>query len=971
MQARTKVDERVLGAGTTLRFGLLLVLFTVSSASMMWDHIILRRLLGDPNNDGFGCTLAGGYDPEVGDATNFGAMMGHNAQPLDACMARYVPAWWAPVLVIAFLITAAGGLYWWLPAWKGRRSRVVPLDDIDHQGDLSRLLAELVSVAGLHRSPHFVVDPAAATTSALAFGRPRHYTVCLHGGLVARRFVDRESFRAVILHELAHIRNGDVGITYATISLWRVFLIAMLLPYVARQVQLLFSGQFLRTDSITSVAWPGDVSQLTSSVLLSAFTVVLVYLSRADILRSREIYADLAAVDWGAAPASWHHGAHGGVARSRLGSLLVSFAELWLTHPRWDRRKHSLTDSSGLFGVYALPTFMTGVAAILVSDRLGLFPGIRSLDNIPSIRSLDNTLAYGAGSWLAAGLITGIIGGALWRATTHAILTGSRVPSGFWAGVWLGCGLVAGELLLHASEDNQWLPSRPALLLVLILVAVVITCWTTQCAELWIKIWRGSTLRPAALLTLVGMWILVAFWISWWNNIGYLYLIGLLPDRAESQELLGTFSGSTIVAVYLVVLTFGPLIVWAATVLWLLPLLAWIMPSGTESPHWVRRASPKVHHPASPEGELPSLRRILLAAVLGGASSWIAVAAVMAYRDSSPMPIGQRDDLVTLIHEAWLVLALTAGPVVTAVVMGTVAAKYRLPVALVAAGVATLLGLTGLFLLIASKGCFGPMNMTATVCHWRPRAAWMITKELTPNLLGIGVFATVVAVLLATAVANLIRRLTRLDGRRPIRGPRIANRQSSLAIRRICVAVICVAVLGLAATIQVSPQPASSNQSGFRGQLAADLTATSSPSPKVRKSQVLAWGRYGGADIILDLVQIADSIDNNLSALQQMPDLDAALKDEDGNVIPLRSACADMERWTKKADSYFLIPDPQEQLIWSNVLTEIKRSSADCQGALAQRNATLLETSINEISTALNHMLPVTKWLNAQLVGVK
>ncbi|MGB6162532.1 MAG: hypothetical protein WCF33_23495 [Pseudonocardiaceae bacterium] len=285
----------------------------------------------------------------------------------------------------------------------------------------------------------------------------------------------------------------------------------------------------------------------------------------------------------------------------------------------------------------------------------------------------------------------------------------------------------SGELLLYQTGGNQWLPSRPGVLLVLVLLAVVVTCWTAQCAELWIKTWRGRTIRPVVVMGLAVTWAVFAFWFNWWQTDGVQYAIGSVFSGAEKRWLLEEFPGSavahsgalsTITAIIpsAYVVAAEPLIVWVAAALWLFPLLAWIMPSGTESPRWVRGALPDAQHPTSPEEELPSLYRVLLAAVLGGVSSWVAVAAVMAYMGSWYVPV---DGLFVLIYEAWLVVAVTAGPVATAVVMGAVAARYRLPVALIAAGVAVVIGLAGMFLLMTF--------------HWGPSGAWVITEQLLPR----------------------------------------------------------------------------------------------------------------------------------------------------------------------------------------------------------------------------------------------
>lgn len=83
--------------------------------------------------------------------------------------------------------------------------------------------------------------------------------------------------------------------------------------------------------------------------------VLLVHLARADVLRTREVYADLTALRWGANRCGWEV-----VDTPSLGG---AFAELWRTHSRWDLRRASLNDPAPLFGVRPLPMFLTGTGA--------------------------------------------------------------------------------------------------------------------------------------------------------------------------------------------------------------------------------------------------------------------------------------------------------------------------------------------------------------------------------------------------------------------------------------------------------------------------------------------------------------------------------------------------------------------------------------------------------------------------------
>lgn len=223
-----RVDERVLGAGTTPRFLLLTVLVLVAGLSAIEEvnYIVSYWLRSEDNAlGGLGCYYAAGVDPVGDPEANQSALRRPGvAAALDACQDRFehrLP-WWSVLLELALFLTAVAVLYWVLPRWKGRRGKVVPLDGhVDPTGEVRRAVDELVAVAGLTRSPRIVIDPAAHTPSAVVFGRWRRYTVCLHGGLLARRSADPAGFRGVVLHELAHIRNRDVDITYGTVALWR------------------------------------------------------------------------------------------------------------------------------------------------------------------------------------------------------------------------------------------------------------------------------------------------------------------------------------------------------------------------------------------------------------------------------------------------------------------------------------------------------------------------------------------------------------------------------------------------------------------------------------------------------------------------------------------------------------------------------------------------------------------------------
>ncbi|MEU4894849.1 M48 family metalloprotease [Streptomyces sp. NPDC044780] len=944
-----RVDERVLSAGTTPRFVLLMVLVLVASLSALDDvNYVLSYAFRPEGNalGGLGCFFAAGVDP-IGDrqANQLALKRPGVPEALDACMDRFehrLPGW--PVLLeLALLIAAVGVLHWALPRWKGRRGKVVPLDQrVDPTGEVRHLIDELVATAGLARSPRVVIDPAAHTPSAVVFGRWPHYTICLHGGLLARRPADPAGFRGVVLHELAHIRNRDVDITYGTVALWRVFL-AVPLP-----ANLLIAAAYFRRDFLreSSTAFAASSRPSTVYELLQAgFLIALVYLARADVLRTREFYADIDAAKWGADPRVWSHRAGAPPDAGRIRHALGAFAGLWRTHPDWTRRHQAVADPVRLFDVPRLPMFLTGAAAIIVSGWAGTSATLGQGD-------LPGWAEWGC-ALLGAGLAAVVVGTILWRAAVHAVLSGRRSPSGIRAGVWFGAGLVTGEVVLGRAAD-RWLPARPWFLLILLLIGVVICWWTAQHAELWARTWRGRTLGPVVLLGLVATGLVFGLWFSWWQSDGYTWVQGRsIVNREGLLTVYATWypglaeadSGAlrTVLAVSWVagrlgtdqfVISSEQLLMWVAGVLWLLPLLTCLWHRTPAAPRWARGDGVR------PGRGLP-VRRIVRCGVGGGVLALCAliVAKVCVHHVVRPGP--GRPAVATLSDSVAVLVALIGAMVVAAWVAGAGDRTYRLLTGLVTAGVTALLGLLWSFLLASADGCLGRLDIAYDTCGWRPHEGWTSTVDPGLGVLGLGMFTVAAAMLV----------LAGLPRRRP--APPAEVPDTAAGRRRLLVAAVWGVALAFASTSELALTEVSSvTPDGTTPSRVRVLAAT---SPRIHTVRVLAWLRYGGSE---HLDGIGHAENTFTTAATRASDYGAV-------VARVRPICQDIERRVADARHYFPVPDEKGHRYWTTFLDQSERAALTCQKAIDSHDVELYRMSGEQMQQTYFSHRTLYDWLQS------
>ena len=486
---RPRLNPFAFPSDTTFRFGLLIA--AVFGANLyVWQWIAITSRTDDAEHIAAtrACLTLVGTD---------------GFTPCVNALYRYQVGWMLWGTVALFVVAAA--LMLATPLWITRRRKLRRLMHDDAPAVVERV-AELAREQELD-PPRIYWNPLDASSGGLAFGHPGRYSIAIGGGLVVRHTTDRPAFDAVVRHELAHIRNRDVGITYLTLAVWYAFLVVAVVPFLLTLLGQ--GGVFL------NVSWR------------IAALAALVYLTRNAVLRSREVYADVRA--------SVTDGRDGALRRVLEALPAVSdrlFDRLRSVHPAPAERLAAVEDTRPLFPLGAIAAFAAGLAATIAFD---------SVSTLLSTYFDDAFDLRFVAAIVLVPLAAGVVGVAIWRQAFAAHAEG-REPDSPWidalafaAGFLLGPELALegiarpdGTLIGDAFGDGG-LPFVIAFVVVLLLVV----SWIRASASWWVCALGGrrSTAAMAGGVLVAG--------VALTSLVSIVYVLHSLRDalavsRAES-----------------------------------------------------------------------------------------------------------------------------------------------------------------------------------------------------------------------------------------------------------------------------------------------------------------------------------------------------------------------------------------------------------------------------------------------------
>lgn len=365
---------------------------------------------------------------------------------------------------------------------------------------------------------------------AQAFGFGQRFSLRLDGGLRLLLRKSPEKFQSVVLHELGHIANGDVGRTYFSQALWSSVIGVAFVLLTTGIVFLLIQAIVLSAaqHGFARINWSGFLTGNLPTTMILAFQITailgIVWLTRAGLLRTREVYADWRAALWGAA--------QGLIKILQTEKSQEGFRYPWLTmwrlHPTPQERATLLQNPNDLFHLKLDVPFTAGMLLALILD--GAFsilpPILLGINDIARIlrwiadRLMQSNMMF---SWLLQFPIYGIH-------VVNALIAIIPVITIAYLVTWTVGAQVQRETLAELALQRRGWGSY----LHLAIAAAVIT--------LGIEIGNGLNLR-GNVMTINFLGLLFA--PAWWFATIFFTWLWLIYARFLSKSLWGYHVGTS------------------------------------------------------------------------------------------------------------------------------------------------------------------------------------------------------------------------------------------------------------------------------------------------------------------------------------------------------------------------------------------------------------------------------------------
>ncbi|MFD1547297.1 M48 family metalloprotease [Nonomuraea guangzhouensis] len=384
-------------------------------------------------------------------------------------------------------------LYALHPLWAYRRG-LMALAEVsggEAHADLVRRFTSIAEAEAPGKNVRLLVDPGRGEVTGRALGLPRRHIVVLSMGLVLAHATTPAITESVLRHELAHIRNRDVGIAHFTVAIWWSFLLTACVPALVA----------------TAIWIPSGL--LVQSARVVVMTLVL-WLARTAVLRAREHHADVKAGDTAERQETMAEAIETASSNRRYPGPLRFFS----SHPARRYRLAVLNEPGRLLRLDQWEMFSAGSLA-----GLGFAPVYHSYSQLDTEGVIE--ARYFAPGLMFGLLISGVLVVAVWRASIGRLAGHGSRMSLWWASASFTVGVIAGQFAaMIRAELWIWTLAfvNPLVgltyCLVLLLIIRAFLSWAKACSSAWLAV--SAHPRTITLAAVAVSAVVIGPWLGFW-----------------------------------------------------------------------------------------------------------------------------------------------------------------------------------------------------------------------------------------------------------------------------------------------------------------------------------------------------------------------------------------------------------------------------------------------------------------------